>query len=255
MRAALAVEALKLRRATAPRVAGLAVVLGVPAVTTGFIAAAEAAPTSQLALKVAPMLVGDGWVAQLSMVGQILSVAVLLSAGVVAAWVYGREHVDGTIGGLYAVPVRRRDVAVAKALVLLAWGVLVLLATLAVSLAAGAALGQGGLDSAATAALARAVLVGLLTLLLALPVGTAAHLLRGYLPGIGVLLAVVVVTQVVTVAGAGAWFPYAAPGTWAGMGGPELAEAVLPVQLALPVPVALGGVMLAAWWSERAEVR
>ena len=255
MRAALEVEALKIRRATVPRVAALALVIGVPDIGTGFVAVAEAAPTSQLALKVLPMLVGEGWEAQLSMVAQILSIGMLLAGGVVAAWVHGREHVDGTIGGLYAVPTRRRDVALAKSTVLVLWGAATLVTTLAVSVVAGAALGQGDLDEAAWSALGRAALVGLLTLLLALPVGTAAELLRGYLPGVGVLLGIVVVTQVVTVAGAGAWFPYAAPGTWAGMGGPALAATVRPVQLALAVPVAVGGVLLAAWWSERAEVR
>jgi|GEM_PF-3688245 len=53
-------------------------------------------------------------------------------------------------------------------------------------------------------------------------------MLRGYLPGISALLGVVVVTQIVTVLGAGAWFPYAAPGMWSGMGGAETAAGVCP---------------------------
>lgn len=41
---------------------------------------------------------------------------------------------------------------------------------------------------------------------------------------------VVVVTQVATVAGAGAWFPWAAPGTWAGMDSRAAAAAVTPLR-------------------------
>ncbi|GEL99786.1 hypothetical protein [Cellulomonas terrae] len=69
------------------------------------------------------------------------------------------------------------------------------------------------------------------------------------------LLGLVVVTQVATVAGAGAWFPWAAPGLWAGMGGPAAAAAVSPVQLLLAVPVgAIGVAATLRWWST-AELR
>lgn len=255
MGAALEVEALKLWRATAARVAALAVVLGVPAVTTGFIAAAGAYPDSPMAMKVAPMLVGEGWAAQLGMAGQMLSVGLLLAAGVVVSWSYGREHTDGTFGALFAVAVPRRDVALAKAVLLLAWGTGVCVAAVAVTALAGLAVGHGAPGAEAVEAGGRAVVVGLLTVLLAMPLAFVASALRGYLPGIAALLGIVVVTQVVTVAGAGAWFPYAAPGMWAGLGGTAAAAAVVPAQLLLAVPVGVLGVAATAWWWDRAEVR
>ena len=57
------------------------------------------------------------------------------------------------------------------------------------------------------------------------------------------------ITAVVTAFGAGAWFPYAAPGLWMGMGGAAAAETVSPLQLFLCVPVsALGIAITAQWW-------
>ena len=55
-------------------------------------------------------------------------------------------------------------------------------------------------------------------------------------------------------AGAGAWFPWAAPGLWSGMGGDELASSVTAVQLALPVAVGVLGLWATAAWWRRAEV-
>lgn len=255
MTAAIEVEALKLRRATAARVAALAVVLGVPALSVGFVLAAERAPGSQLAVKVAPMLAGTGLQAQVALAAQVLSVGLLLAGGVVVSWSFGREHADGTVGSLVALPTPRRAIVLAKVTLLLAWGVAVTLGTVVLTVLLGLAAGMGSLDGAALAAAGRGLVVGATTTLLTLPFAWVASALRGYLAGIAALLGVVVVTQVLTVVGAGAWFPYAAPGMWAGLGGPDLAAEVLPLQLWLAVPVAALGTLAAVRTWQRMEVR
>ncbi|MBC7292168.1 MAG: ABC transporter permease [Actinotalea sp.] len=255
MTAALEVEALKLRRATAARVAALAVVLGVPALSVGFVLAAQRAPGSQAAAKVAPMITGEGLAAPLGLAGQVLSIGLLLAGGVLVSWSFGREHADGTIGALAALPTSRRAIVLAKSVLLLAWGLAVAVATVALTVLLGLVTGAGPLDDAASAAAGRALAVGATTALLTLPFAWVASALRGYLAGIAALLGVVVATQVLTVVGAGAWFPYAAPAMWAGLGGPEVAERVVPLQLWLALPVALLGVgaTVRAW--DRMEVR
>jgi ABC-2 type transport system permease protein len=65
---------------------------------------------------------------------------------------------------------------------------------------------------------------------------------------------VVVVTQLVTTLGAGAWFPWAAPGLWSGLGGPALAAHVSAWQLMLAGLVGVAGLMLAARWWQDCEV-
>ena len=254
MRAALAVEGLKLRRATAPRVAALAVVLVAPAMSAGFLAAARADLDGPLAAKIEPMLQGTGWDGLLGFVGQMLSVGMLLATGVVVSWSYGREFTDGTFGALFALPTSRRRVAAAKALTLVHWGVDVVLGAVALALVLGLATGLGVPDGEAWAAAGRAAAIGLLTVALAMPLAWVASALRGYLPGIGVLLGIVVVTQVLAITGVGGWFPYAAPGMWSGMGGAEIAEAVTAPQLLLALPVGAAGVWAAIRWWGRAEV-
>ena len=254
MRAALELEALKMRRAGAPRVAGLAVVLGVPGLAAAFMAAASTGGESPMAMKVRPMLQGEGWEAYLGLVGQLFSVGLLLAVGVVVGWSFGREHTDGTFGSLFALPTSRRQVAGAKFVALLGWALLVSSAAVLLAVALGPVVGAGPLGPGLVVPAGRALLVALLTVALTAPLALVASSARGYLPAVGVLIGIVVATQVATVAGAGAWFPYAAPGLWSGMGGATLADTVTAVQLMTVLPVLALGVASTVWWWDRAQV-
>ena len=254
MRAALVVEGLKLRRATAPRVAALAVVVMAPALSAGFLAAVRADVEGPVAAKIAPMVTDTGWAGLMGLVGQMLSIGMLLAAGVVTAWSFGREFTDGTFGALFALPTSRREIATAKALTLLHWGFDVAVGTVGFALVLGVVTGLGMPDADTWAAAGRALVVAWLSVVLAMPLGFVASALRGYLPGIAALLGVVVVTQVLSVAGVGGWFPYAAPGMWSGMGGAAVAATVTPLQLLLALPVGAAGVVGTVWWWGRAEV-
>jgi ABC-2 type transport system permease protein len=95
---------------------------------------------------------------------------------------------------------------------------------------------------------------GLLVVVLCVPFGLVSSWRRGYLPGFVALLLVVVAAQIVTTAGAGAWFPYAAPSLWLGMGGVDAAGAVTSVQLLMPLVVGALGSWAVVWWWAQAEV-
>jgi len=253
--AALAVEQLKLRRSALVRTTTALLVLGVPALVAGLSAAAtRAAPGSALAVKAGALGAAQGWPAYLGLVGQALAVAALLGTGVVVAWCFGREFTDGTITSLFALPVSRAATATAKCAVLTAWGLAVVAAVPVVAVLGGLLIGLGAPGADALAPGLRAAAVGALSVLLAQPVGLAASAGRGPLPAVGALLLVVVLTQVVTALGAGAWFPYAAPGLWAGAGGPQAADGVRALHLALvPLVALIGHVATATWWA-RAQV-
>lgn len=254
MRTALAVETLKLRRATAPRVAALAVVVFAPALGAGLLAAARVDLDGPFAAKIAPMVQGLGWDGLTGFVGQILSVGMLLAVGIVTAWSYGREFTDGTFGALFALPTPRRDIATAKALTILRWGTEAALGAIALTLVLGMVTGLGWPDDDAWSGAAKAFVIAELNVALAMPLALVASALRGYLPGIAGLLGIILVTQVLAITGIGAWFPYAAPGMWSGMGGVELAATVTPVQLLLAIPVGVAGVLSTVWWWDRARV-
>ena len=254
MDAAVATEALKLRRSPVARTAWPAVVLGAPALSAGFIAVARAGGDGQLAVKVAAMLPDMGWIGYLGMIGQISTVAMLLAGGIVTAWCFGREFADGTVVGLFAIAVSRRRLAAAKFAVMLGWSLSACGATVLLGVAVGLLLGLGPLGSDALGGVAMDLVAAMLMALLALPLAWVASARRGYLPAVGALLLVVIVTQLVTVVGAGAWFPYAAPGLWVGMGGAESAAAVGPVQLLLAIPLCAAGIWATTAWWARAQL-
>lgn len=250
MSAAWEVESLKLRRSPVARTAGAALVLGACAIAAGFTAVGLAGGDSLMALKVRPMLRGTGWEAYLGILAQILSVGTLLAVGIVLAWTVGREFTDGTIACLQSLPTPLTAIVRAKLATVLVWAGACALAAVVLALPLGLAIGLGPPDGAAVRGAAQALAVALLVTLMTLPLAWVASVRRGYLPAVGALLGVVVVTQIATVAGAGAWFPWAAPGLWAGMGGAEAAGAVTPVQLLLAVPLGLiGAAATVRWWS------
>lgn len=253
--AAWEVETLKLRRSAVARTAALVLVVGSTVMTAAFTAVGLGNGDSQMAVKVRPMLHGTGWEAYLGMLAQIMSVATLLSVGIVVTWTVGREFTDGTIASLQALPTSPADIAWAKLATVMLGAAGCAVASLALALPLGLAIGLEPPEGAATVDALRVLAVTLLTALLTLPLAVVASVRRGYLPGVGALLALVVVTQIATVAGAGGWFPWAAPGLWAGMGGPAAANAVTPLQLLLAVPMGAIGAVGTVWWWSTAELQ
>lgn len=246
---ALEFEALKFRRAPVVRTVTVLIGVALPVLAAAFMVAATSDGSSQIGLKAAAMMTGTGWSGYLAMIGMLLSVGALMGIGFVVCWCFGREFTDKTEACLFALPVSRRRLAYAKFTVILIWALLLCLASIAVAFLAGATIGLGLPGPGDLMVAVKAWCAGALAALLALPLAVVASVARGYLPGIGALVLLVVITQVVTAFGAGAWFPYAAPGLWMGMGGAAAAETVNPLQLFLCVPVsALGVVLTCEWW-------
>jgi len=151
---------------------------------------------------------------------------------VVLSWIFGREFGDGTITGLFALPVRRSTIAVAKLLVYATWAVTMSLCLAALLLLIGLIAGLGPLNTETWTALARQVGLGIMTAAIAAPVAWAATLGRSVLAGVSVAIALVVIAQVSVLAGAGGWMPLAAPALWAISSG----QAVTLLQLGLVLP-------------------
>src|SRR5699024_4307702 len=57
----------------------------------------------------------------------------LLAFGVALAWLFGREFADATVSGLFAIPISRPTIAIAKLCVYYCWVVLVAIALGAVT--------------------------------------------------------------------------------------------------------------------------
>lgn len=250
MSAVVEAELLKLVRSTVARVATAVLVLAVPLLAMGLAAAAEQGGDSTLAQKVRPMVRGSGWDAVTSTTGQVLTVAVLLAAGFVVSWTFGREITQATVEPLLVSRPSRAQVVSAKLLVVTAWAVAASATSVVVALGLGLLLPPD--TGSPWPGAARAVVGGVLAGLLALPFGLVATWGRDALAGVGGVLGIVVVTQVVTVVGVGAWFPWAAPGLWLGMGGADVV--VTGWQLATaPAVAATAWAATVGWW-RRAEI-
>lgn len=253
-RAAIAFEALKFRRAPVVRTVSALLGAALPVLAAAFMVTGSTGGSGQLGLKTAAMLTGPGWAGYLGMVGMMLSVGALLGIGFVVCWCFGREFTERMQATLFALPVGRRQVAYAKFSVILVWSLALCMVSITVALIAGTVIGLGIPGPEELAAAGKALTAGAMTALLACPLAIVASIGRGYLPGVGGLVLLVVITQVVTAFGAGAWFPYAAPGLWMGMGGSDAAETINPLQLILCIPVSVLGIAATGQWWKTMEV-
>ncbi len=210
---AVAVEGRKLLASRVPSVIALLLVLGVAALC-GAILYAVASGNPDVVAKLGPVAREDGWAGLLGSAVQIVSAGGLIAFGVMLSWSFGREFAEGTITGLFALPVPRASVAIAKLLTYAVWAAAISAALVLVLLAAGFALGYGLPAAGDAVGLARLALVTLLTALIAVPAALAATLFRGLLAGIAVTVALVASAQVLVLSGAGAWYPIATPALW-----------------------------------------
>lgn len=238
------VEALKLARSPVGLVGSIALIVGMFAVLGG-ITAGIAAGEPELIAKAGPASTLD-WEGLLAGAAQITSVAALLTFGIVLAWMFGQEFAEGTITGLFALPVSRSLIALAKLSVYALWMCCVSLCLTLGVLALGLIFGYGPPTVEDWSALARLCASAILTGVIAVPTAWVATLTHSLLAGVGSTIALVVIAQVGALAGAGAWMPLAAPGLWAISQG----SAASPVQLALSVGVgAVFAALTAVSWA------
>lgn len=192
------------------------------------------------------------WDGAFALTAQVAAVGGLLTFGVVAIWLFGREFADGTGKDLLALPTPRHAMVVAKLLLGWVWSVALTGVLLVCALLAGAVLRlPGGSVDAVVGGSLLVLLVGVLTGAAASVFALVASLGRGYLPGFGALFGCLVAAQVLSAVGHGGWFPWAVPGLLAGSAGPEQVPGAGPVLGVLLVAV-VSAVVHARWW-ERAD--
>jgi len=237
-RTAISAEWMKFRNALLPRMATIGLV-AVPSLVS---------PMSTSSRGGQSALAAADWAAYFDMSAGTVATGGLFGFGLVIVWLFGREFVDGTIAGLFGLPVRLGQIALAKIVLFTLWACAVTAMLSLALLCVGAAIGLGAFDGAALAALARFGTVSVLTASLTVPFALVATLSRDYLAPIGVILGVVILTSVLAQAGLGGWLPYAAPGMWAGAGGAG-DPIVIAIQLANVVILAalFAGLVVRRW--------
>lgn len=243
LRVAVAVEARKFTAARVPISTTILLAVGVTAIATAMTLAARSGNPALIA-KLGPAAQLHGWQQLVNIVLQVTGAASVIAFGVVLSWAFGREFADGTVTGLFGLPVRRSVIAASKLIVYLLWTVAVGLVLVVLVALVGAVLRlepppSGGVVSLLSRILALIVLSGLVTL----PAAWAATLGRGLLAGIASTAAFMPVAEILAITGTGAWFPFATPALWA------LGTPVRPVQLCLiaTVPLIFSVLTLRSW--------
>jgi ABC-2 type transport system permease protein len=211
---ALVVESRKARSSRVLWWTGALFVIGVTGLAAMMVAAARSGDTEVVA-KIGPQAATGDWAALLTVAAQITAAAGVLAFGVGISALVGREFADGTIAGLFGLPVSRSAIAAAKLVVFIGWAVGVAVALTVLLLAAGVAIGLGAPDTDVIAGLGRQLALIIMTCLIAVPAGWAASVGRGLLPGIAVTVGILVIAQVSVLADFAPWVPIVAPAFWA----------------------------------------
>ncbi len=240
---ALWIEGVKLRSSRPARTILVLLVVGVAALAGAFSLVASHGDPAAIA-KLGPTAALPGWDGLLSGATQVTAAAAVLGLGVLVSEMVGREFTDGTVTNVFAVALGRGLVVAAKLAVFVAAAVLVAVALPAAVVGVGMLLGFGWPAAEQGAALARLAGLVVLSGLVALPCAWAASIGRGLLPGIGLAVGVLVATQVAVVAGAGVWFPTAAPALWALQQGEADARAFLGL---LALSAVAGALTIRVW--------
>ncbi|MDO5052473.1 MAG: ABC transporter permease [Pseudoclavibacter sp.] len=213
MRAALRAEVRKLLASPVGAIAGLALVLGVTGLLAGLEGAIRAGEPRVLA-KLGDAAATD-WPGLISRAAQIEVVAVPLASGVVLAWIFAREFQDGTIAGLFLLPIGRGRIAAAKLCVQLLWSTAsVALLQLGV-LWLGLVCGYGPPEPETGAGLLRLFSIGALAAPAVAPVAWVATATRSSLAGTAAVVGLIVLAQIGALSGTGWWLPLAALALWA----------------------------------------
>ena len=238
---AIRVEALKLACSPVGIIATVALLGGTMALLGGLtMGLASGNPELAAQAKFSGVSATLDWGGMLRFAAQVTSAASTLGFGVVLSWMFGREFADGTIVGLFALPITRARIALAKFAVYALW-VCVVAVFLALGLyGLGLLLGYGAPSPDIWGGLLRQVVLAMFAEAVAVPVAWVATVSRSLLAAVGATLGLVVTGQISAIVGAGGWMPLIAPTLWAISNG----TAVSAAQLAFTAVVALGFVAL-----------
>ena len=256
LRSALATEFLKSRRSRIPWGVAIGFTLA-PLVTSLFMVILKdpdrARSLGLLGTK-AELAAGTAdWPTYFELLGQAMTVGGAVLFAFLTAWVFGREFADRTIRSLLANPTPRRMIVLAKAIVVLIWGLAISTWVLALGLTLGAVIGLPGWSAADAGRFVGSIaLATLLTVALQSWAGLFASVGRGYIAPLAWTVALVALAQILTVLGWGSWFPWAIPAILAGAGGSAVEPVTIGALIALVIIAALGLVATASWW-QRAD--
>lgn len=188
---------------------------------------------------------GDiNWQMYLAQLFDSLAALGLIGYTFISAWVFGREFTDKTIKDLLAKPVSRSRIVISKLLVILAWDVLLSLFMFAIGLGVGGVLGLTGWSAALIWNIFfRFIITSLLFIVVTTPGTFLANVSKGYLAPLGLILVIVIFSNVLASMGFAPYFPWTIPGVFQSTGLLNLSSIVILASTGIA-----GIVGTFAWW-------
>jgi ABC-2 type transport system permease protein len=185
------------------------------------------------------------WPAFLALFGQIIAAGGFFLFVLAVSWVFGREFADGTLKDMLAVPVQRSSILLAKFIVVAAWSAMLTIVILLAGLVMGAILNlPGGSLNVILQGSALLLITACMVIAVIIPFALFASIGRGYLLPLGAAILLIMMTNIVAIAGWGEYFPWAVPGLFS-----QGKEALPPASFLIVVLTGLagmGGTYL--WW-------
>ncbi len=245
--AVLATELMKLRRSKVTGLSLLAFALGPLGGGLFMWIVSHPGTAEQLGLlgtKADLLAIDASWGGYFTMLTQMVGLVGQLILAVIAAYVFGREYVDGTARNMLALPISRAWFVAAKFVVAALWWALLVAAIFAEGCLVALALHLPGLSGAVFARGFHDVLLAAYVSFLLVPVvAWIATLGRGYLLPLGFAMLMLLLGNVLGATGWGKWFPWSIVPLFAGVAGPRTevlsAWSVLVVALTCGVGVTL----------------
>ena len=188
---------------------------------------------------------GDiSWQMYLTELPDSLAALGLIGYTFISAWVFGREFTDKTIKDLLVKPVSRSHIVLSKLLVILAWDVLLAIFMFVVGLAAGGVLGVTGWSAALIGdVFFRFMITSLLFIAVTTPGTFLANVSKGYLAPLGLILVIVIFSNVLASMGFAPYFPWTIPSVFQSSGFLNLSSIIILASTGIA-----GIVGTFAWW-------
>ncbi len=162
------------------------------------------------------------WSGYFAMLTQMVGLVGQLVLAVIAAYVFGREYVDGTARNMMALPLGRAWFVAGKFVVAAGWWALLVGAILVEGCLLALALRLPGFSGAVLSRGVHDVLLAAYVGFLLVPVvAWIATLGRGYLLPLGFAMLMLVAGNILGATGWGRWFPWSIVPLFAGVAGPR----------------------------------
>jgi ABC-2 type transport system permease protein len=193
------------------------------------------------------------WPSFFNLIAQAIGVGGVIVFGFISSWVFGREYSDHTLKDLVTLPISRSTIVVSKFIVCVACCLVITVTATIASLVIGFLLNLPGWELRLLCYSLQHILeTASLAVLLCPPVFLVASMSRGYLAALGFVILTVVFAQIVGALGFGAYFPWAVPALYSGLGS-DTGGSLNIVSYSLVVLSGVAGLIGTMYWWKYAD--